>query len=266
MDRRVFLAGAAASATCTLLQAGEADSPDSEWGALKGRFLFDGEPPEPKRLKVDKDVTFVKEPLFDESLLVNEENHGLANLVAILRPDQEERGFRIHPSYEKAKAKPSEMAFRGFCFRPRVTVVRTGQEFKVQCFDAVGHMAKWELFNNDATCTLLPSGESFSTRFAKAETLPRAVSCAIHPWESGVLAIVDHPYVGVSDYDGEFSIDQIPAGKWRFQLWHERGGLIKQVTRSGEQQKLEKGKLTVEIKPGTNDLGDIRLAATLFNY
>ena len=87
LTRRRFLLRAAATAGAIAVAApwpsvaGEA----ALWGDLKGRFVYDGKPPERKRLKVDKDVTCCgKFDIRDESLMVGRDG-GLANVFVYLR-------------------------------------------------------------------------------------------------------------------------------------------------------------------------------------
>ncbi len=264
MDRRIFLAGCCGMTTATLLRAAEPDSAENQWGDLKGRFVYDGEPPEPVRLEITKDVAFVKEPLFDESLLVDKENRGLANVVVTLLPGKADT-LRIHPSYPLTDVPPVETTYRGFRIGPRVTILRTGQEYLQVNADPVGHNPIINFFNNQPPSSVIPTRErlSLSAGYKAAEATPASISCAIHPWEVAALVVTDHPYVGVSQADGSFVIKNLPVGKWSFRLWHERCQGFKQATIGGKERRLERGKLAVEINEGMNDLGEIKIEPKL---
>jgi hypothetical protein len=265
MDRRIFLAGCCGMTTATLLRAAEPDSAENQWGDLKGRFVFDGEPLEPVQFEVTKDVAIFKEPIYDESLLVNKANRGLANVVVTLRTGKPGELPPIHPSYQTDKLPAVEMTFRGAAIRPRVTVLRTGQEYICVNADAVGHVPRIDLRRNPPLSVLLSRDrETISKGYRTAEDIPVSIHCSVHPWESALLVVTDHPYVAVSQADGSFVIENLPVGQWTFRLWHERCGWIKQATVAGKPQKLERGgKLTVEIKPGANDLGEIKIEPKL---
>jgi hypothetical protein len=266
MDRRIFLAGCCGMTTTIVLRAAEPALGDSKWGDLKGRFVFGGEPPEPARLEITKDATFVKVPLLDESLLVDKENRGLANVVVTLQRRNAGEAVPVHPSYEMAKPPPVETTIRGFRIEPRITVLRTGQELIYVNADLVGHNPKFDLLNNQPPSILVSRArETISRGYEAAEATPASISCAIHPWESAVLVVTDHPYVGVSQADGSFVIKNQPVGQWTFHFWHERCQGIKQATITSKEQKLERGKLVVEIKPGMNDLGDMKIEPTLLD-
>ena len=48
--------------------------------------------------------------------------------------------------------------------------------------------------------------------------------CDIHSWMGGYWVVADTPYTVLSDADGNFSITDIPAGKYKLKIWHEKLG------------------------------------------
>jgi len=42
-----------------------------------------------------------------------------------------------------------------------------------------------------------------------------------HPWMSGYVVPMDHPYYALTDSLGEYSIEGIPAGHYTLMMWHE---------------------------------------------
>jgi hypothetical protein len=46
------------------------------------------------------------------------------------------------------------------------------------------------------------------------------VVCEQHPWTHAWIAVLDHPYFAQTTAAGTFSIDGIPAGKYRVRAWH----------------------------------------------
>jgi len=79
------------------------------------------------------------------------------------------------------------------------------------------------------------------------------------------LIITEHPYVAITDENGNFEIRNIPAGEWKFRFWHERPGNIRQLVRDGSELPLEKGALTLSINSElSTDLGDLVVSTAQF--
>jgi len=90
------------------------------------------------------------------------------------------------------------------------------------------------------------------------------MACNIHPWMRGYLLLRSNPYMAKTDTDGRFTIENLPVGRHVFRLWHERVGYLRNVT-MGSLAVDSKGRLTVTIRKGQNELTDARLAPDLFN-
>ena len=81
---------------------------------------------------------------------------------------------------------------------------------------------------------------------------------------TGWLVVKDNPYMAASDENGELVIENLPVGKWTFQLWQEKAGYVAKAKQNGKSVSWRRGRMEVEIKPGENDLGEIKLAPSLF--
>lgn len=247
-----------------LLVSGTARSDD--WGNLSGTFVFDGNAPTPTPLVVSKDAEVCGiHKLVDESVVVNSENKGLANVIVYFSPERGAAPPKVHESYTASAAGEVKLDNKSCRFEPHVTLLRTSQTLVVGNSDTVGHNTKIDVISNGAFNPIVPAGGSLKQKFTRAERLPTRVSCNIHPWMTGWLVIKDDPYFAVSDENGHFEIKNLPIGKWTFQVWHEGGGgtYIKEVTRGGKSEKWKKGKVEFEIKAGDNDLGTLTVPASL---
>ena len=76
-----------------------------------------------------------------------------------------------------------------------------------------------------------------------------------------MILVHDNPYFSLSDRNGKCRIENVPPGKWRFTIWHERKELIREVQQNGESKILQHKMLEVEVKlDQVTDLGVIRFA------
>ena len=47
------------------------------------------------------------------------------------------------------------------------------------------------------------------------------VKCDAHPWMRATIYSSRHPYVALTDANGNFEIKDIPPGKYKVRVWHE---------------------------------------------
>lgn len=59
---------------------------------------------------------------------------------------------------------------------------------------------------------------------AKAGVLE--LTCEAHPWTRSWIAVFDHPYYAVTDANGAFVMDSVPAGRYAVRIWHPRLGTV----------------------------------------
>ncbi|MFM8734472.1 MAG: hypothetical protein ACKOC8_04675 [Pirellulales bacterium] len=186
----------------------------SGWATLKGRFVFAGDPGQPKPLAVDKDteVCGKSSKLFDRSLRVDASSKGLADVVVFVR-----KSSRV-----KDPVPETQIVFdqKNCEFLTRVFVARVGQPVDVRNSDPVGHNTNIEgtSFNQ-----LIPAGQGTTYRPDTEMGTPKAVTCNIHPWMKAYVIFRKDGYVAVSAVDGSFQIPDLPAGEpLEFQVWHAR--------------------------------------------
>jgi plastocyanin len=237
------------------------------WGHLKGKFVYDGAPPKAPAVQITKDQAFCGEfDLVDESLLVNAENKGLANVVVALYLKRGAEAPDVHESYADSVSAAVELDNENCRFEPHVTLLRTSQTLHVVNSDQVGHNTKIDTLDNPASNVTVPVGGSFDQQFTASERRPAAVSCSIHPWMKGWLIVQESPYAAVSNKDGEFEIANLPSGNWTFHVWHGAGGNIDEVTVNGKTTKWSKGRVDFAIQPDqTMDLGEVKVSPDMFN-
>lgn len=235
----------------------------AEWGSLNGRLVFDGPPPEPKRIQniaPDTDVCS-KTTLVEETLVVSKEG-GLANAFVYLYL-KKGKTVDVHPDLAEPSDKPVVLDNKECRFQPHALLVRTGQPFEIRNSDiGVGHNTNMPaLFANTPFNQMVANGQPVTKVFQKRESFPTPVACNIHTWMKARVLIRDNPYMAVTDAKGDFQIKDIPAGTHMFIFWHDPAGMRGMAV--GKKKTDRKGRAKLEIAPGeTLDLGEIKVSAS----
>jgi hypothetical protein len=257
LSRRRFVTESAASAAGMAAAFGvprPVKAAADEWGDLTGRFVYDGRASERRRLKVDKDMACCgKFDIRDESLMVGEEG-GLGNVYVYVRS----RRVRVNPEIENSIDKQVLLDNRDCIFMPHcMTIWCDKQEFYIVNSDPVAQNVAFNPLGDRPANIVIPVEGDATWTFRRRQSLPVPIKCNYHPWESAHVLPVDHPYAAVSAIDGTFRIANLPVGGLEFQVWHERVGYL-------ATSDWSRGRFEMEIRPGVNDLGTIRLAPSMF--
>ena len=235
-----------------------------EWGSLKGRILYGDDAPEPVSLDIERDADVCgKQGLVDESLVVNQENRGL-RYVAIWLDSRDP--VPVHPEHQNPASGTPTLDNKNCRFEPHMLAVQTGQILQLRNSDSVAHNAAVYVRRSTPFSEVIPQNQPIEKKFSKAETLPTRVDCSIHAWMKAWLIITDHPYVAITDVDGNFEIRNVPAGDWKFRFWHERPGYLHGVTKNDVATPLVKGTWQLKVVASqTLDLGELTAAKEQFD-
>jgi hypothetical protein len=53
---------------------------------------------------------------------------------------------------------------------------------------------------------------------------PLTLRCDVHPWMTAYLWVLENPFFAVTAEDGSFAINNLSAGDYTLEAWHERLG------------------------------------------
>ncbi|OYP29920.1 hypothetical protein CGZ80_23770 [Rhodopirellula sp. MGV] len=227
-----------------------ASSASAETGTLKMTFKLKGDAPKGKTLKPNVDEAFCgKNPIPDESLVVNGDNHGIKNVIVYVYTGR--RGTEL-PKMD-LKAETHVLANENCRFEPHVLIAKKGDTIKVTNPDTVTHNANFQFFNNTAQNLTVPPGAFVDVELKDAEPAPTPVACNIHSWMKAQVLVVDHPFAAVTDENGVLEIKGLPTGEVVFRANHETGSL-KDVVVDGKDTSWRSSRFEVDIKPGVNEM------------
>ncbi|MGN6136254.1 MAG: methylamine utilization protein [Aureliella sp.] len=240
---------------------GMASSAQAQYAELKATFVLKGKAPEPAPITSTGAYCGTLK-IVSENLVVNKSNNGIANLV--LYPDPKTFDPKKADPSVKEPVVPKPVLDNNQCrFAPHLLVVQSGQELEVKNSDPEGHNANFSFINNDPVNKQIPAKGSMKVKIDKSEPAPIPVTCGSHSWMKAHVLVQDHPFIGVTDENGQLDIKGLPAGKISLKIWQE-AGKFKDITVNGKKLPVKRGAFEIELKPGVNDLGKIELDASDF--
>ena len=186
------------------------------WATLKGRFVYDGQPPSMPRYNANKDMATCAPGGVapEQETLVVSSDGGLANVAIFLR-----KASRVHESAQ-APSDPAVFDQKTCVFLSHVFPIVVGQPLLIKNSDPVGHNTN--ISGKNSFNQTIAANESTETTVQKEEALPQSVTCSIHPWMKAYMLARKNAYVAVTKPDGTFEIPNLPAGEeLEFQVWHE---------------------------------------------
>ena len=199
---------------------------EPQWGTLTGTVVFAGTqvpPAAPLNVDRDQEHCLAKGPLHDQTWIVNPKNKGLKNVVVFLRPKKGEM-LPIHPDLKTPKPEKVVLDQPMCLYVPHILVMRADQILHAKNPAPVAHNVSIQGFKNSENVQLPPNSAKDLKVFA--EPNPIALSCTQHPWMKTHMWVFDHPYFAVTDANGKFEIQNVPAGEYNVVVWHQGIGYL----------------------------------------
>ena len=186
-------------------------------GKISGVVKFEGDVPEKKALEITKDEKVCgADEKFDESLVVGEGN-ALKNTIVYLIDISEGKDFD-----EDAKVEIDQKSCK---FTPHVQIVPVGERLTMLNSDKIMHNVHiFSSINSPVNKPQAKSRRKMPLKAVKKAEGPVSVKCDIHGWMSAWIAYVPHPYFAVTNENGEFTLEDVPAGEYKLGYWHEACG------------------------------------------
>ncbi len=183
-------------------------------GTIKGMVKFNGTAPERAVLEVNKDkkVCAVGEKKSND--LVVGGNSGIQFAVVSLT------------DISKGKAFPEDGAVldqAGCEYLPYVVVVQKDAELLIKNSDGILHNIHTYSEKNKPVNRAQPKfKKKIKEKFSETEMVK--VTCDVHGWMKGWLAVADSPYYAITDESGNFELADVPAGEYEIRVWQETLG------------------------------------------
>lgn len=182
-------------------------------GSISGTVKFKGTAPAPKKLDVGKDKEVCdKSPKFDQSVVVKDGN--LANAVVTITDIK---------SGKKADLKKVVLDQNGCEYKPHVLAFQAGSPIEILNPDGILHnVHSYSKVNSPFNMAQPKFKKNLAVKIEKPEAVE--VKCDVHGWMQGWLIATANPYFAVTDGSGAFKLENVPAGSYTVEVWHEKLG------------------------------------------
>src|SRR5438034_6128442 len=136
------------------------------------------------------------------------------------------------PAAVATAANPAtvEIAITDKKYAPHVVVIPVGSTVRFPNHDPFNHNVFSVSEPNSFDLGLYGRGEAKSHTFEHPGLV--RVYCNVHPRMVAYVLVMENRYYAQPGNDGSFTIDNVPAGRYRLHVWHERipSEVVKDVT------------------------------------
>lgn len=190
-------------------------APAGGTGSIKGKVAFTGTAPTAPDLNRQADPFCAKTPMKDPEITVNG-NGTLAN-VAVTIPGEVAGG--------SADTGKVEVDQTNCMYTPRVKTAKFDQPIAIVNSDPILHNIHTYADSKTLFNRAQPKGSpAIEKQFTKEDGGVIKFKCDVHPWMTGWLVLDESGYGAVTGETGEFEIQNVPAGTYTLQAWHEKYG------------------------------------------
>jgi hypothetical protein len=230
--------------------------PVNNGGVIKGRILFNGKPPEARKIRIVKNPEVCGEG-FREVTWVRVNNGGLAEAVVYL--DDIKEGKEWPPvtgeieHLDDPNGKDTDLASDGKyvidqkdCrFHPWIRVYKRGADLIVRNSDSVRHNINFrEVLVGNVMKTVFNISQNEKGDILQRIKTRRSrfirINCEPHNFMFSWGFSADNPYAVVVNSDGTYEIADVPPGSYKLIVWHPILGVKRdkvEIHKGGSVQK-----------------------------
>ena len=186
-------------------------------GTLGGKIILSGTPPKSLVIDMSKEPECVKlnpKQRMTEDTVTGPGN-ALKNVVVFISAGA--------PPTSAPQATPVNLNQQNCHYTTRVLAFQPEQEVKITNSDPLTHnIHPMPVTNREWNKVQLKGSSPSVSSFSRPEFIP--VKCNLHSWMRAYFAVMPTSYFAVTGEDGQYTIPELPPGKYTLTAWHETYG------------------------------------------
>ena len=132
-------------------------------------------------------------------------------------------GLPAGASYS-APTTPVMLDQKGCLYHPRVFGAMVGKSIEIMNSDPMLHNIKAVPTANRGFNISQPRAGMTTTRTFNTAEVMVPFECNVHGWMNAYVGVMAHPFFATSGPNGAFTIQNLPAGTYELEAWHELAG------------------------------------------
>lgn len=203
----------------------------STTGAVVGTVTFDGTAPEGSPIDMAEEPTCAEEYEGQPMKMPAEvgAEGGLRWVYVRVSEGLPDRSW-------STPSQAVELDQQGCRYHPHILAVQTGQNIRIRNSDGLLHNINASPEQQRGFNISQPTTMTTERSFSQPEVMI-PVRCDVHGWMEAYIGVQDHPYFAVTSEDGRYRIENLPAGDYVIETWHERYGTQTQNVTVAAQQE-----------------------------
>jgi plastocyanin len=179
----------------------------AQTGTITGVICYTGIVPPSQRVTLTDGQV-----ILHNDVVVDAKSKGLRDVAVVL-------DWKVKVAAD-TKAKPVVVDQRDMLFVPRVVTVQEGRKVRFENNDLYNHAVSAQSVHAENVFNVTtPAGQPYEHQF-KWQKNPIPIGCVLHSWMRAYVITAQHPYHTVSDAQGKFRIENVPAGKLALMFVH----------------------------------------------
>lgn len=202
-------------------------------GSIQGVALYqNGDPDTQIAMDADPVCASLHGDAVHSEKVVHDDAGQLANVFVYVKEGLAGKTF-------PAPSSPHLLDQVGCQYRPHVSGMMVGQKLIIRNSDPTLHnVHALPTANKEFNMGQPFQGMEIEHTFDQREMMI-PFKCDVHPWMASWMAVLEHPFFGVSGENGAFSIQSLPAGTYVVEAWHEELGTRSESVTLAEGESVE---------------------------